>query len=234
MTVFLLKLIAVLSMICDHMRYVLPVVNTSVTKVLGRIAFPVFAFLISEGCIHTKDRYKYLMRLFIFALISQIPYMLFTYGCNIVSTAELSEKIELNVIFTLLLGAVSISFFDKFENKFLKILSVCVFSAIAYFINTDYGAVGVLIIVAFYIFRDKKYFKNFFVASIFSLEMIVVAIKEAYRFKLIVPFVIGYFLAATILCFYNGKIGKYKLKYLFYIIYPLHLIILFFIYYYIH
>ena len=76
MTSFILKCIAMISMLIDHTS-VAYFGQTTLFNVIGRIAFPIFAFQISEGYIHTKNLKKYLLRLFCFAIISQVPFMLF-------------------------------------------------------------------------------------------------------------------------------------------------------------
>ena len=75
MSVFILKIVAVFCMVCDHIRYIdvsSEIFNNTYTKILGRIAFPIFAFLIAEGFSHTKDVKKYIKRLSIFSLKSPV------------------------------------------------------------------------------------------------------------------------------------------------------------------
>ena len=107
MSAFVLKIIALISMTCDHSSYVI-FGHFSFLNYIGRLAFPIFAFQISEGYIHTKNLKKYLLRLFVFALISQIPFMLFT--------SIYSSNLYLNIFFTLFLGLIAITIFD-FLNK---------------------------------------------------------------------------------------------------------------------
>ena len=94
MTSFALKIIAIVSMFCDHFGDAF-VGHFSFLNSIGRIAFPIFAFQISEGFIHTKNLKKYFLRLGIFALIAQIPFSLFSY--KFLNATLLS----LNVFFTL-------------------------------------------------------------------------------------------------------------------------------------
>ena len=82
MSSFVLKMIAIISMFIDHIGYVI-FGKFSYFNYIGRLAFPIFAFQISEGYIHTKNLKKYFLRLFLFAIISQIPFMLFH---NLIST----------------------------------------------------------------------------------------------------------------------------------------------------
>ena len=114
MTSFTLKLIAMITMFIDHFGYAI-MGQFSFFNLFGRLAFPIFAFQISEGFIHTKSVKKYLLRLIIFALISQIPFSLFTY--YIVH----SNPFTLNVFFTLAFGLVSIYIYDLIIKLFDKI-----------------------------------------------------------------------------------------------------------------
>ena len=120
MSAFVLKIIALLSMTCDHISYVI-FDKFSNLNYIGRLAFPIFAFQISEGYTHTKSLKKYFLRLFVFALIAQIPFQLF------IST--ISSNFSLNVFFTLLLGLTSIKIFDMFrkidyKNQIIKYLNL--------------------------------------------------------------------------------------------------------------
>ena len=242
MTVLILKIVAVICMVCDHIRYVDSSLNNEVTRLLGRIAFPIFAFLLVEGYVHTKNLKKYLIRLGIFSVISEIPYLLFVRGCNI------SEEFELNVIFTLLLGIVSLIFYDKLKENFLNIISknfksiarelfqviimiisIVLICVIAQILNIDYGALGIAAILLFYIFRKTKYFKNIIVASVFVIELYIRCKLNKGSISYCMPYFYGYIASAIILSCYNGNLGKYKLKYLFYAFYPVHLLLLYFV-----
>ena len=96
MSSFVLKLIAVISMILDHTGYVI-FGSFSWMNVIGRLAFPIFAFCITEGYAHTSNLKKYFFRLLLFAIISQVPYMLFL---SIFSDSLMNW----NILFTLVLG----------------------------------------------------------------------------------------------------------------------------------
>ena len=105
MTSFVLKIIALITMFIDHLGYAI-YGKFSYLNYIGRIAFPIFAFQISEGFVHTKNIKKYFIRLLVFAIISQLPFMLFlsTFSKNIY---------ELNIFFTLSFGLLAIFIFDK-------------------------------------------------------------------------------------------------------------------------
>lgn len=224
MTVFILKIIAVFCMICDHIRYVIPNLDIKITRLLGRIAFPIFAFFISEGYCHTKNIKRYLIRLGIFSLVSEIPFLLFIIGCNI------EDEIGLNVIFTLLFGAIAILSYDKIENKIFKILSIIGLISLAQITNMDYGASGVILILIFYIFKDKRVLKNVLFLILFIGGLVIRCEFQKNRLIYCIPYFIGYTISAILLYNYNGKVGKYKLKYFFYFFYPVHMVLLYLIY----
>lgn len=99
MTGFVLKIIAMVTMLCDHLGYAI-FGKFSAFNYIGRISFPLFAFGISEGYAHTKSKKNYCIRLLMFAIISQVPFNLF---CSIFRTT-----FTLNIFFTLLLGLIAI------------------------------------------------------------------------------------------------------------------------------
>ena len=223
MSAFVLKIIALITMCCDHISYLL-YGGFSHLNYIGRIAFPIFAFQISEGYIHTNNLKKYFLRLFVFALISQIPFMLF---CSI-----FTKQISLNIFFTLLLGLISIIIYDKFnkletENKLLHlfynfagILFAILMGILAEFINVDYGAFGVSIIFVFFLFKKHKFFMNIgfiLCTTIYYLKNMLICNK----YTLIFVFTL---IPLIFINLYNNKRGK-NLKYILYIFYPAHLLI---------
>ncbi len=219
MSAFVLKIIAVITMFIDHIGYVVYNGNTSYFNYIGRIAFPIFAFQISEGYMHTKNLKKYFLKLFLFALISQIPFMLFQF--------MISVDFGLNVLFTLLLGLLAIFIYDKSKYKSLGILAAIGIGLVSQFSHCDYGFYGVAVIFIFYVFKN-----NFINASIFFT--LATAIKYTYymiKFNAFMhPKLIYAFLCTCIPLFfiaaYNGKKGK-NTKYLLYIFYPIHLLIIY-------
>ena len=120
MSAFVLKIIALISMACDHTSYLI-YGKFSFLNYIGRLAFPIFAFQISEGYIHTNNLKKYFMRLFLFALISQIPFSLFR--------SSYISGFGLNIFFTLFLGLGAIKIFDVFykleyKEKFMHYINI--------------------------------------------------------------------------------------------------------------
>lgn len=192
-------------------------------NLIGRISFPIFAFQLVNGYIHTKNLKNYIIKMFIFSLIAQVPFILFL--------STFSNEIYLNIFFTFTLGLIALFIYDKCNNKFLGLLCVLIISYLAYLIKVDYGAFGILSIFIFYIFvvNTKKYRK-----LLMSISFILLSF--AYYLPNIIssPTLLAhYFLCILFTClslifilFYNRKEGP-KLKYFFYIFYPLHLTILY-------
>ena len=216
MTNFVLKIIAIIAMLFDHIGYVI-FGKYSFMNYIGRLAFPVFAFGISEGYTHTKDLKKYFLRLLVFAIISQVPYMLFL--------GLLTNTFTLNILFTLILGLLAITVYEKSNNKYLGLLFVILCSIIAHFGHFDYGWFGVAVIFIFHIFKDKKILMNLsFVIAVFInyFYTYITTLKTEYLF--IVLFCI---LSLIPINLYNTKKGK-DTKYLLYVFYPLHILVLYF------
>lgn len=219
MSSFALKIVASLTMICDHFGYLIFHGKLSFLNFIGRIAFPIFAFQISEGYSHTKDLKKYISRLLIFAIISQIPFILFH---NLISTG-----FALNIFFTLLLGLICIILYDKLPYKSLSIImSVCI-AYIAGFTKCDYGFYGVAIILLFYIFKDNKLLMSLSFCFCTIIKYLTFVIKYDYftTYSFLCLFTI---IPIIFINLYNKKQGK-KIKYFLYIFYPAHLLIIYFL-----
>lgn len=225
-----LKLIAMLSMFIDHVGAVLVerillkkyplfgglfprsdalTVLDNVLRNIGRIAFPIFCFLLVEGFLHTKNAAKYALRLFLFALISEIPF-------NLAIAGRVFFKNYQNVYFTLLIGLLVMLLYRVIEEKItfslslrLLLYGVALFGGIklAQLLMTDYDGLGVLCIMVLYICRKNRTNQLLMGSLIFMWE---------------VPAP----LAFLPISWYNGKRGL-KMKYFFYAFYPLHLLLLY-------
>ena len=217
MSGFTLKIIAMISMIFDHTGYLI-FNELSPLNYIGRFAFPIFAFEIGQGFTHTKNLKKYFLRLFIFALISQIPFQLFL--------KVLKSSFSLNIFFTLFLGLLSLYTYNLCKkNKFIALTSVLCISIIAYFLHVDYGWYGILIIFILYIFQEKKLCQviSFILATL--INYLIKIITNGFYFEYIYLFIFTCF-SLFFINFYNGKKGK-NVKFIFYLFYPLHLIIIY-------
>ena len=119
-------------------------VNYHLMRMVGRLAFPIFAFLLVEGYVHTRDIRKYMLNLFVAAVISDIPWML------------LGGFDSHNVMFTLLMGLMAVFFIDRFwQKKFLTLSVIAMIGALAEWLQTDYSWRGIFLICVLFVFRDK-------------------------------------------------------------------------------
>lgn len=217
MTSFILKIIGILTMASDHIGYTF-LGDFSFFNYIGRIAFPLFAFQSVQGYLHTKDFKKHIKKLTIFAFISQIPFMLF------LSTFT-TDVFKLNVLFTFILGLLSIFIYNKIKNKKIAILYVLLFSVLAQFTNCDYGMYGVLLVFLFYFFKDNKKLMYLSVILLTIIKYVISIILYPVFIQRFILCIIFTCVSLIFINFYNKKEGP-KEKYLFYIFYPAHLTIL--------
>ena len=215
-----LKLIAIISMLADHVNKALiyPYLESNhgflafisdVFDIIGRIAFPLFCFMLVEGYFKTRNRKKYLLNLLLFGVISEVPFDMFT-------TASFFNMNWNNVMFTLALVLVTVWIIDTLKEKMQKrskalwylvsILIVLVMCIVSMSLSLDYEHHAILIGYYFYLFDDMPVFAiPFGYASMF---------KEPWA-------LLGFGLTLT----YNGERGKQH-KMLYYWFYPVHLLIL--------
>ena len=164
MSSFIIKLIATISMLIDHSNDAL-VGHFTVLNVLGRIAFPLFCFQLIVGYTYTHDLKKYIFRVFVFALISQIPFSIFSYNYS-------GTYFSLNVFFFFFFGLLALYCYDsKNLNILIKLAIICIISFLASFLKTDYGAYGVILLFIIYLFYPKrellgKNYKNVYILSL--------------------------------------------------------------------
>ncbi len=212
MTIFIIKIIACITMVLDHIKYVYEPSVNFVTLYLGRISFPLFAFLVTEGYFHTSNIKKYFQRLITFGIISQIPFMIFR--------MYVGNWMMLNIMFTLILGLMAILIFDKIENKFISIPLVVFIILCGDFFHVDYGSYGVLLIFILYLFKNRKVLLTISYIGVIVLHYYLMGCLNMNNIFNIVFTIFP----ITIILLYNGKQGK-KLKYFYYWFYPVHMII---------
>ena len=230
-----LKVIAMILMLLDHMWGTIIPGNQWMTLV-GRMAFPIFAFLIVEGYIHTSDYKKYIKRLLIFGLLSEIPF-------NLIYTGSIIFPFHQNVLFTLVLGLLIINEIDKIKNnkeiklRVKSILKILLFLLITIIGFVDYGITGVLTIVIFYLFRE---FKFAWLGQLISLILLYIVffkgqsiIINIFNYEYFLPIQGMGVLSLILIWLYIGKKGNNSklLKYIFYSFYPVHMLMLYLIYY---
>ena len=215
-----LKMIAVILMIIDHTAghiltssYPLSfsVLGRTVTlyqlmRWAGRLSFPIFAFLITEGFIHTHDRRKYGRNLLVFALISEIPWNLEHSGTFFYNRQ--------NVMFTLLLGFMGLYALEEFADQRTKqAAALLLLFGVSFILKADYGYRGFGLILSLYVLR-----KNRVLQCIIGICLLTSSWIGGLAF---IP-----------INLYNGKRGFIQssfAKYLMYAIYPVHMLILYYI-----
>ena len=214
MTAFAIKMIAITSMLIDHAGAVFDL--HEYTRVIGRIAFPLFVFLIAEGCRHTKNMKKYLLRLGVFALISEIPFDL-----------AFNDRIDFfnntNIFYTLFLGVFCVYIWRCIEStnlhELLKRLligfSAIIIGFLAVFLSSDYGAMGVFFILIIAMTHDggSKYWQ--------LAVMAVFCILLYYTRPILLA---GSLISLPIVALYNWEQGR-PVKWPFYWFYPGHLLL---------
>lgn len=202
---FHLKWVAVLTMLIDHIGAVL-FPGQMEFRIIGRIAFPIYCFLIVEGYTHTRDVQAYLKRLGIFALLSEIPYDLAFHG-------SLWDGSGQNVFLTLVLGVFMMDIIDKTDFWVGKALELFLVAGAAEFLNTDYGGKGIFLIFIYYALQNYRGAK--------------LLAGGAWNFLYGLGAVQNFGVLASVpLVFYNGQRGR-GMKYFFYFFYPCHLLVLY-------
>ena len=242
---FTLHILAISFMILDHLWNVFFVNQNQIwMNLLGRLAFPIFAFMLVEGFYKTKNRSKYLKRIFIFAVISEIPFNL------LVSTSVFGSPSIFfpynNVLWTFGIALYMLVLFEKIKNKdnlpvTVKIFGKIIISILAMFITrlivSDYLEYGIMMVLVFYFFRSKKWWN--FIAQVILLAWINIFLIPRYDFsfnlfgnKIYAPVQSFAIFSLVFIWLYNGKQGIHNkiTKYMFYSFYPLHLLLIVIIY----
>lgn len=219
-----LKLLAMIFMFIDHSSYLLSSFTSNnknimfiyvMMRIIGRMAFPIFGFLAAEGVLHTRNIFKYIGRLAIFALISEGPYDLYFYSQN-------NEWMKhCNTFFTLLLGVICITIIQRIEklktpyfaNVFLILLTVAGFACVSDNTGCDYGAYGVAMIVSYYMWTSVKVRE-----PVPTIMATFITLPSSIMQIFVLP-------ASLLLSKYNSKRGNLN-KWVGYLFYPIHIALL--------
>ena len=214
-----LKIIAMVSMLIDHVgMQIFP--QYKIFRIIGRLAFPIFSYMIAEGCFYTRNRKKNILLMAGLGL-----------GCQAVYTI-VCHSFYMNILLTFSLSVITIFAIDEFIEKKNKVSLLCVSGVVLSVIcvslifpvvfkengfDIDYGFLGVLLPVAVYYSHNKT-------AKIISAAAVLVLmafISGSIQFFSL--------LSIPLLMLYNGKRGKLNMKYVFYIFYPAHLVVIYLI-----
>ena len=198
-----LKIIALISMTIDHIGVQL-FPNLRILRIIGRLAFPIFAYMIAEGVKYTKNRKKYLLTISLTALFCQLIYFF----------AE--KSLDQCILVTFSLSILLIYALEN-DNLIISLISLIGGFILTEILNIDYGFLGILTPVFIY-FANSKTHKLITSGVLMILLGIVMGGVQWYSI-----------FAIPLLALYNGKRGKLNLKYLFYIYYPLPLGIIYLI-----
>lgn len=241
MTWNVLKWVAIAAMLIDHTAAVMgglfPFSWYDPMRDVGRIAFPIFAYGIAQGCVYTHSARRYLGRLLLFALISEVPYQL-----------ALGQPLPprfatTNVFFTLFAGAACCQIVKFCKSKgrrwaWAAVVPVGAIVLLCEMQHTDYGGFGVLCILLPYLFWESKPARLIALGSVVALIYIVVSHFQGFGMPLYwiyAPENVGSMVRETLfalagvglIALYNGQPGSKKGKWFFYVFYPAHLLALF-------
>ena len=237
---FKLKWIAIIGMILNHMVFAwygfLPGWSLYVLYAAGGVTFPILAYFVVEGYKHTSNLFRYIMRLLIFAVIS-VPFHMIIFG-----------GLGLNILFTIILCLLSLLLYDKIKIRVLFWLIFVVLNIITAIFMFDWMIIGPIVVILYYLIRNENTRRIVppIVAGVLWLSLslftiwgvsigtvvldatgpdyaMVVTGFGAMEVLMASPaFIIGCIAAAFLLKGFNGERGK-RMKWLFYVIYPLHL-----------
>lgn len=219
MSSFALRSLALCCMLVDHAGLAL-FPNIGAFRCVGRLAFPLYCFLLVQGFLHTRDLRAYARRLLLVAILSEIPFDLLIFG-------RIACLVEQNVMFSLLLGLLTLCAVRTFSQKPLYgAVSVLVLSMASMLFRVSFGWLSIALCLCFYGFRDQKRVMALSAAGVLMLYTISLHFSGVARSWVLVSCCsLG---SIPFLLMYNQKRGLHlpALSLLFYAAYPLHLIAL--------
>ncbi|MBQ2668186.1 MAG: hypothetical protein IJF56_06130 [Clostridia bacterium] len=211
MSALMLKLIALITMIIDHVGVIF-FPQYIWLRYIGRLSMPIYAFLLVQGYKHTRSFTRYVIRLAVFALLSEVPY-------DLLFRRTWLEFGNQNILFTLLTALLVMKLLDasaKSRNIFLFLAALCV-GILPYFLHFDYGVYGVLAVLCFFLFQKYRGIDAIsYSALTYGYYMYYGNATQLWSIASVLPVLL-----------YNGKRGRVSLKYLFYAAYPVHLLLLY-------
>jgi len=223
-----LKYIAVIAMLIDHIGYffVPTMIGDAINplgficRLIGRLTAPIMCYFLAEGFYYTRSKLKYGIRLFIFALISQGPFL---YARGLAW-----NTLEFNMIFNLFLCFIILVCYSKIENMVLKLLSIVLLLYLCTY--CDWSFIAPLWVLSFYVFRDytREKFVLFSVVGLIFLSLSTNLLFTDLSMWYTSIWQFGIYMAIPLLLMYNGRKGNPHPinKWIFYLFYPLHLLVI--------
>ena len=221
-----IKILACIFMLVDHIGvYLFP--SVSILRIIGRLSFPLFAFFIAEGCKYTKHRIKRLLLMFVCALGCVVLFNVFlgmikgnvliTFTCSIILIYAYQFLLEK-------LYTKNTSKIDKTIYIFLFLVMLFILFVVSFLTRCDYGFFGVVTPLLVFMFdndvyKNNKVKFNLKLVGLFVGLTLIILSREAIQLY-------SYF-SLCILLLYNNKKGNLNLKYLFYLFYPAHLLVIY-------
>lgn len=227
-----IRIIAISAMLCDHI-WVTLAPDSNWLHYFGRLAFPIFAFLLVEGFLHSSNKWFYANRLFVFAALSELPF-------NLMNSGRLAYVGHQNVLWTFLIGLFAMMIIEEIKTRIDNVVITGISTVLVLFgsmylannLHTDYSGYGILTILLFYTCRNLRYEWMGQFLGLLYINAVLLAGKT-------IPFtVFGAAFAFPTQAFaifslffiqkYNGLLGPYNKieQYFFYVFYPLHMLLL--------
>lgn len=214
-----LKLIAMVLMTIDHVGVEL-FPQMRILRIIGRLTFPIFAYMIAEGCVHTKNRKKYLLTIVAFAAVCQLVYLVAMGSLYMCILVTFTLSIILIYAFANAAKHKSVMGWILFAATLAAVYFVAEIVPVKFNVGDfyiDYGFAGIIVPLFVYIGRNKWEKLILLVVSLILLSISI----GGYQWYCL--------LAVPLLTLYNGRRGEWKMKYLFYFYYPLHLVAIYFL-----
>ena len=224
----ILKVIACISMFIDHLGYIF-FPRVIIFRIIGRLAFPLFAYMIAEGTRYTKSKVRYFFSIFGLAVVCQIVYFI------------VERDLYLNTLMTFSISILLIYSLQYFKEQFCRNQSIpkMILSGILFiiliagvyvlniFVEVDYGFFGCILPVFASILHGVDMEKKGVLDNkcmhilAFSIGLLLLCLFSHWTIQYYS------FISVILLLLYNGTRGRYNIKYFFYIFYPLHLAVLY-------
>ena len=205
-------------MFVDHIgAYLFP--DILILRIIGRFAFPLFAYALVQGYYLTSDLSKYLQRIFILAFVWQIFHTFFIF------TGDFSASAPLNVIYTLFFGLVCIYFIDV--EKLHYVLFIFLFSLMLdfYGLGFQYGSYGIALIISIYFYRYEEF-------GIYLILFLSFILNSVYILFGVFAWIQFFSIFAFLILFFNFNFNLKMPRYFYYLFYPVHILIIIAIKYY--